>query len=70
MNGSFKVTNDLIKQGLGHITNNFEIRAVGEYDEVDGKRVFKSMKLISIDFISDNKGSVGNVIKKDEKKED
>lgn len=69
MNGSFKVTNDLIKQGLGHITNNFEIRAVGEYEEVDGKRVFKSMRLVSIDFISD-KGSVGNVIKKDEKKED
>lgn len=68
MNGSFKVTNDLIKQGLGHITNNFEIRAVGEYEEVDGKRVFKSMRLVSIDFISD-KGCVGNVIKKDEKKE-
>lgn len=70
MKGSFKVTNDLIAQGLGHITNNFKIRAVGEYEEVDGKRVFKSMKLISVDFISDNKGSVGDVIKKDEKKED
>ena len=68
MNGSFKVTNDLIKQGLGHITNNFEIRVVGEYEEVDGKRVFKSMRLVSIDFISD-KGCVGDVIKKDEKKE-
>ena len=71
MKGSFKVTNDLIAQGLGHITNNFKIRAVGEYEEVNGKRVFKSMKLISIDYISDNKGSVvGDVIKKDEKKED
>ena len=69
MNGSFKVTNDLIKQGLGHITNNFEIRAVGEYEEVDGKRVFKSMRLISVNVVSD-KGCVGDVIKKDEKKED
>lgn len=68
MNGSFKVTNDLIKQGLGHITNNFEIRAVGEYEEVDGKRVFKSMRLVSVNVVSD-KGCVGNVIKKDEKKE-
>ena len=69
MNGSFKVTNDLIKQGLGHITNNFEIRAVGEYEEVDGKRVFKSMRLISVNVVSD-KGCVGDVIKKDEKKKD
>lgn len=68
MNGSFKVTNDLVKQGLGHITNNFEIRAVGEYEEVDGKRVFKSMRLVSVNVVSD-KGCVGNVIKKDEKKE-
>ena len=68
MNGSFKVTNDLIKQRLGHITNNFEIRAVGEYEEVDGKRVFKSMRLVSVNVVSD-KGCVGNVIKKDEKKE-
>lgn len=69
MKGSFKVTNDLVKQGLGHITNNFEIRAVGEYEEVDGKRVFKSMRLISVNLVSD-KGCVGDVIKKDEKKED
>ena len=69
MNGSFKVTNDLVKQGLGHITNNFEIRAVGEYEEVDGKRVFKSMRLVSVNVVSD-KGCVGDVIKKDEKKED
>lgn len=68
MNGSFKVTNDLIKQGLGHITNNFEIRAVGEYEEVDGKRVFKSMRLVSVNIVSD-KGCIGDVIKKDEKKE-
>lgn len=68
MNGSFKVTNDLVKQGLGHITNNFEIRAVGEYEEVDGKRVFKSMRLVSVNVVSD-KGCVGDVIKKDKKKE-
>lgn len=68
MSGSFKVTNNLIAQGITHIASNFGIRAVGQYEEVNGKRVLKSMKLISVDFISD-KGGVGDVIKKDEKKE-
>ena len=68
MNGSFKVTNNLVAQGITHIANNFGIRAVGEYEEVNGKRVLKSMKLVGVDFVSD-KGCVGDVIKKDEKKE-
>ena len=69
MNGSFKVTNNLIAQGITHIANKFGIRAVGEYEEVDGKKVLKSMRLVSVDFISD-KGCVGDVVKKDEKKKD
>lgn len=70
MNGSFKVTNNLIAQGIIHIANNFGIRAVGEYEEIDGEKVLKSMKVISVDLISD-KGCVGDVIiKKDEKKKD
>jgi hypothetical protein len=69
MSGSFKVTNNLIAQGITHIASNFGIRVVGEYEEKDGKKVLKSMKLVSVDFVSD-KGSVGDVIKKkDEKKE-
>ena len=68
MSGSFKVTNNLVAQGITHVASNFGIRAVGEYKEVDGKKVLKSMKLVSVDFISDK--GVGNVIKKkDEKKE-
>lgn len=68
MSGSFKVTNNLIAQGITHVASNFGIRAVGEYKEVNGKKVLKSMKLVSVDFISDK--GVGNVIKKeDEKKE-
>lgn len=69
MNGSFKVTNNLIAQGLTHVAHNFGIRAVGQYEEVNGEKVLKSMRLVSIDLISD-KGCEGNVIKKDEKKED
>lgn len=69
MSGSFKVTNNLIAQGIKHIAGNFGVRAVGEYEEKDGKKVLKSMKLVSVDFIS-NKGGAGDVIKKkDEKKE-
>ena len=68
MNGSFKVTNNLIAQGLTHVAHNFGIRAVGQYEEVNGEKVVKSMKLISVNFIP-NKGCDGNVIKKDEKKE-
>lgn len=63
MSGSFKVTNNLVAQGITHIAGKFGIRAVGEYEEVDGKRVLKSMKLVGVDFVSD-KGSVGNVFKK------
>jgi hypothetical protein len=69
MNGSFKVTNNLIAQGLAHTAHNFGVRLVGQYEEVNGERVLKSMKLISVDFIPD-KGCVGDVIKKDEKKKD
>lgn len=69
MNGSFKVTNNLIAQGIAHVAHNFGIRAVGQYEEVNGKKVLKSMKVISVNLISD-KGCVGDVIKKDEKKED
>ena len=69
MNGSFKVTNNLIAQGLTHVAHNFGIRAVGQYEEVNGERVLKSMKVISVNFIPD-KGCVGDVTKKDEKKED
>lgn len=69
MNGSFKVTNNLIAQGIAHVAHNFGIRAVGQYEEVNGERVLKSMRLVSVDFIPD-KGCEGNVIKKDEKKED
>lgn len=69
MSGSFKVTNNLIAQGIKHIAGNFGVRAVGEYEEVNGKKVLKSMKLVSVDFIS-GKGGAGDVIKKkDEKKE-
>ena len=68
MSGSFKVTNNLVAQGITHIASNFGIRAVGEYEDVNGKKVLKSMKLVSVDFIS-NKGGAGDVIKKkDEKK--
>jgi len=69
MNGSFKISNNLIAQGIAHTAHKFGIRAVGQYEEVNGKRVLKSMKLISVDFIPD-KGCVGDVIKKEEKKED
>lgn len=69
MYGSFKVTNNLIAQGIAHVAHNFGIRTVGQYEEVNGERVLKSMKLVSVDFIPD-KGYEGNVIKKDEKKED
>lgn len=68
MNGSFKVTNNLIAQGIAHVVHNFGIRAVGQYEVVNGERVLKSMKLISVDLVSD-KGCVGSVVKKDEKKE-
>lgn len=68
MNGSFKVTNNLIAQELTHVAHNFGIRAVGQYEEVNGEKVLKSMRLVSIDLISD-KGCVGSVVKKDEKKE-
>ena len=68
MNGSFKVTNNLIAQGIAHTAHKFGIRAVGQYEEVNGERVLKSMKVVSVDLISD-KGCVGSVVKKDEKKE-
>lgn len=64
MSGSFKVTNNLVAQGITHIAGKFGVRAVGEYEEKDGKKVLKSMKLVSVDFISD-KGSVGDVVKKE-----
>ncbi len=63
MSGSFKVTNNLVAQGITHIAGKFGVRAVGEYEEKDGKKVLKSMKLVGVDFISD-KGSVGDVFKK------
>ena len=64
MNGSFKVTNNTIAKEITHIVHNFGIRAVAQYEEVNGERVLKSMRLVSIDLVSD-KGSVGNVIKKE-----
>ena len=66
MSGSFKVTNNLVAQGITHIAGKFGVRAVGEYEEKDGKKVLKSMKLVSVDFVSD-KGGVGNVFKNKEK---
>lgn len=65
MNGSFKVTNNIIAQGIAHTAHNFGVRLVGQYEEVNGERVLKSMKIVSVDYISD-KGCVGDVIKKKE----
>jgi hypothetical protein len=64
MSGSFKVTNNLVVQGITHIASNFGIRAVGEYEEKDGKKVLKSMKLVGVDFVSD-KGCIGDIVKKE-----